>query len=846
MGDDIALVRRSQKKRQEWIVKTAPLLPLVGTRKVLFFRGAGDQPLSFKLRGRSVLANLLLFSEGGRRHPRITWCRTRKSCKQPHTIILRDSQGIRDSSLSVVYDQENMPRFLFSKEKDSAVEIRVFDQKGRPIKDLLLGDTKSVKVVTSRTQSQILVLNQSNDLGRLALESDARQVDPLPGGSQLANLLSSVQVIYNINKLPVPGTLPTPQTSPLPPSETVSPTSSAAASFTPTFTATSTAIITVEQTGTATPPPTVTFSMTPTPTFTTTSTATPTPTTTPSATTSSATPTATPFTYLYTPAPAFSLAQDSTQYNLGTRFIAKERGVTRNVRVYSTAQESGVHKVRVYRLPEFLPVVGPFDATYGGFDGWNNIPIPETTLEHGKEYVVAVSTGTDAPTYSYPFITGGATAVNGPYLLTQDSWSLSAAGVDSAPSNVRSNFYGRDIEFIPLAAPPSETLFSNGAPSGVFSPGVARNLGTSFEATVSGTITYLRVYGLSTESGDHTARIYRESDQSIIGGPYTLTYGGTSQWYEFDIPDVSINANTTYVVAVTTGQDPETSLPLADIINKQSNNGRSLRFTDRPGRSVVGAGNFPSIQDGGHYFRDIVFVSDDDAPNESLFENSDATVKNHGDLADYNLGTAFTPRVDGTVRKVRVMTYPGESGNHEVSLYRTPDMSRLAGPFVASFNGDGAWHDIDIPDTPLVGGVEYIVAVSTGSIAAGYPYSSNFFSPGGTNGLDLTYPSGAGRYSINLAGWGSFNYPENSSALNYFRDVVFSKDESQSETAVWFINDPTSFNDVAAINLETRIVPEVGGTISPVRAFGVTGESGNHTVRIYRASDQSLLFGPTT
>src|SRR5439155_1665330 len=55
--------------------------------------------------------------------------------------------------------------------------------------------------------------------------------------------------------------------------------------------------------------------------------------------------------------------------------------------------------------------------------------------------------------------------------------------------------------------------------------GTYYELGTVFQASIPGTITHLRVYSLASESGDHTARIWRNDNESVLGGPYIWNYG---------------------------------------------------------------------------------------------------------------------------------------------------------------------------------------------------------------------------------------------------------------------------------------------------------------------------------
>ena len=135
-------------------------------------------------------------------------------------------------------------------------------------------------------------------------------------------------------------------------------------------------------------------------------------------------------------------------------------------------------------------------------------------------------------------------------------------------------------------------------------------LGTVFRASLPGKITHLRVYSLASESGDHTARLWRNSDDTVIGGPYIWNYGGVTGWIEFDIPDVDIAADTDYTVSISTEPSENfINYPNQSDLAAGGNNGLHLSYP-------VDAGKFTETRDArptssfnhGDYGRDIVFV----------------------------------------------------------------------------------------------------------------------------------------------------------------------------------------------------------------------------------------------
>ena len=110
-------------------------------------------------------------------------------------------------------------------------------------------------------------------------------------------------------------------------------------------------------------------------------------------------------------------------------------------------------------------------------------------------------------------------------------------------------------EPVPTPTPGPETIWGslNGSSWG---SATSHELGTKFQSSAAGNITKIRVYAVSQESGSHTARIWNNSNNSVIGGPYTFACGGSNGWYEYTLPSaVAISADTEYTVSVSTGTD---------------------------------------------------------------------------------------------------------------------------------------------------------------------------------------------------------------------------------------------------------------------------------------------------
>jgi hypothetical protein len=174
--------------------------------------------------------------------------------------------------------------------------------------------------------------------------------------------------------------------------------------------------------------------------------------------------------------------------------------------------------------------------------------------------------------------------------------------------------------------------------------GTFYELGTIFRATAPGTVTHLRVYALASESGTHTARLWRNSDNTVVGGPYAWNYGGATGWVTLDIPDVPLEADTDYTVVVSTGGGGRNYPILLGDLAVAGGNGAHLTHPAGAGVFATTAGVRPTNGfNGSNYFRDVVFSvaplePPQDAPvriNEFLAENKGGLLDEDGESSDW-------------------------------------------------------------------------------------------------------------------------------------------------------------------------------------------------------------------
>jgi hypothetical protein len=154
---------------------------------------------------------------------------------------------------------------------------------------------------------------------------------------------------------------------------------------------------------------------------------------------------------------------------------------------------------------------------------------------------------------------------------------------------------------------------------------------------------------------------------------------------------------------------------------------------------------------------------------QSMFGDEIPQVDAASEGAPVEVGTAFTPSRDGTVKAIRFFKGEGNLGTHTGSLWKS-DGTRLATVTFANETTRG-WQTANLAEpVNVTAGSTYIVSYLAPQ--GHYSYTSGFFNNAWTAG-DLTAPSGAnGRYLYGAAGgmpqysWGS---------ANYFVDVVFER-----------------------------------------------------------------------
>ena len=342
--------------------------------------------------------------------------------------------------------------------------------------------------------------------------------------------------------------------------------------------------------------------------------------------------------------------------------------------------------------------------------------------------------------------------------------------------NATAGWVRMDAASVAVTNPNEQTIITSQTPN-EFGSDTYYELGTRFKTATDGKIYKVRIYTHEGESGVHTVRLWDYNAKTIVAGPYEWDVpAGITGWQEFELPTpVSVTAGKDYVVAVSNNA---TTKYYAQGTNTDNSftapiNNRDLVTYAKGGLWSRKAGDMPYNKVNTNYFRDVVFISDE----QTIFTTqvpTDFDTK----TGPYELGTVFKAAKKGFVTKVRIYTHAEESGVHTVRIWDRQKRVMVAGPYEWDVQaGTLGWQVFQLP-TPVAiqANREYIVAVSTNSTkrhyARGTDSNNSFIAP--INNGDLTTNVASGLFSLNL---GDMPY-RSSNNTNYFRDVVFVVDKA--------------------------------------------------------------------
>lgn len=422
-----------------------------------------------------------------------------------------------------------------------------------------------------------------------------------------------------------------------------------------------------------------------------------------------------------------------------------------------------------------------------------------------------------------------------PYSLTWtgfapgSTYALTARATDNNGCSTVSN----PVKITVAATPPAETVWGARTAAGRRDT-LDYELGTVFRATVDGKVKGIRAFSTNEESGLHTARLWRNTDNALVGGPYVFVYGGENGWVTLDLPvPVGIQANVDYTVSVSTGDDTGKWYPYDAGGATAGNNGAHLVWN--AGAGVIGTtlGARPTISSANaNYQRDVVF--EPGLPAYSLFDTFNPS---GGTSGSGEYGVRMRSRVAGRITKLRYYKPSGETGTHVGRIWSAGG-SQLASAQFSNETSSG-WQEVDLP-TPLVIARNTVYTVSVNAVskyASASPLagSDRFVSCG-----PIASPAG-GPLGVTSSTPGSYPTTQ-SNTTHYFRDVVFEAIDSVPSYGI-----SGSVRDYTGTGLAGLVVSTSDGTQC------VTGSDGTYSFALpsgwfgsVAPTTSDFLFTPTS
>lgn len=464
---------------------------------------------------------------------------------------------------------------------------------------------------------------------------------------------------------------------------------------------------------------------------------------------------------------------------LGVKFRSDVAGTITGIRFYKGAGNTGVHTGSLWSAAGALLATGTFTNETAA--GWQQLTFATSvTIASNTTYIA-----------SYHSNAGLAVDVGYFQLRGADNPPLHAlqSGVDGAngvfvygaggtfPNNASNGHnYWVDVTFTSSSVPPStgSSIWSNTTtPSIPFYPDNPVELGTKFRSDVAGTITAVRFYKGSGNTGTHTGSLWSSTGALLATGTFTNETVIGWQTLTFATP-VMIAANTTYIasyhsntgLAVDVGYFQTHGADNAPLHALQSGvDGANGVFIYGPG-SV-----FPSNASNGHnYWVDVVFQG---SSTSSIWANTTTPSIPFYPDGPLELGVKFRSDVAGRIAGIRFYKGSGNTGTHTGSLWSSDGKLMATGTFINETASGWQVMAFTTP-VPIAVNTTYIASYHTNtglSVDVGYFQAQGADNPplhalqsgvDGANGVFLYGPGGA--------------FPSNgSNGNNYWVDVIFAK-----------------------------------------------------------------------
>jgi hypothetical protein len=368
-----------------------------------------------------------------------------------------------------------------------------------------------------------------------------------------------------------------------------------------------------------------------------------------------------------------------------------------------------------------------------------------------------------SPSTTYTATVSGAQNSSGTPMSSPFSWNFTTAAVTQCPCSIWNN------------AVPS------GASDAADTTGV--NLGVQFQAANDGTITGVRFYKETDNTGTHIGSLWTASGTLLATG--TFSGESASGWQELDFSTpVPVTAGTTYVASYHTGTG-------------------HYAFTSGGLSSAVTNGPLTALASGGVY----AYGSGNAFPSASF------------NAANYWVDVVYSPTSGSTPPNVSSSTPGTGSAGNLVSVAPTATFSQAVVPSTVSFTLKDSGGN-NVAGSVSFNGADTIATFTpTSSLAPSTTYTATVSGAKNNSGTPMSSPYS---WSFTTAG-------------------------TQCPCSIWPNSaqpSVASASDTSAVNLGVKFTADVNGWVAGIRFYKGAGNTGTHVGSLW--SSTGTLLGQVT
>jgi hypothetical protein len=362
------------------------------------------------------------------------------------------------------------------------------------------------------------------------------------------------------------------------------------------------------------------------------------------------------------------------------------------------------------------------------------------------------------------------------------TYTIRSRAVDDS-MNVEAAGAGRSVTVTPSS---SLSVFQNDTPDILATSDTAAvQLGMKFTPSANGTVTGIRFYKGSQNTGTHTASLWTATGTRLASTPFVGETASGWQQVNFSSP-VAVTAGTTYVAAYHSSGGRYAFTPnyfTEPVVSGQLTAPASAPNSPNGVFAYGGPDAFPNQgrAAASNYWVDAVYSPGGTTPTDpppptgtavSLFSNTDtpATVTANDPNA-VELGVKFTASQSGNVTGIRFYKGPQNTGTHIGRLWTAGGTQLASAPFTSETAS--GWQQVSFSaPVAITAGQTYIASYTAPN--GNYSATGGYFANARTNG-PLTAPAsgtsgGNGVYAYGGAGV----FPNQSfNATNYWVDTTF-------------------------------------------------------------------------